>query len=54
MTLKQVLQTWQRDSDLAAVRDPKALEKLQVEEQKGWRRLWVDVAELLKKADGVT
>jgi hypothetical protein len=44
------LQHWQRDTDLAGVREDAALKKLPVEEQEAWRKLWTDVAELLKKA----
>jgi hypothetical protein len=41
---------WQRDTDLAGVRDPQALKKLSAQEQEEWRKLWADVAELLKEA----
>jgi len=44
------LQHWQRDTDFATVRDPEALRKLPADEQTMWRKLWDDVAELLKKA----
>jgi tetratricopeptide (TPR) repeat protein len=44
------LEHWQRDTDLAAVRDAAALKKLSAQEQESWRKLWADVAELLKKA----
>jgi tetratricopeptide (TPR) repeat protein len=43
---------WQRDTDLAAVRDAASLRKLSVQEQQAWRQLWADVAELLKRAAG--
>jgi hypothetical protein len=42
------LDHWQRDSDLAGVRDADALKKLAPDEQKEWQRLWADVPELLK------
>jgi hypothetical protein len=42
---------WQRDADLAGVRDADALKKLSAEEKKAWRKLWDDVAELLNKTD---
>ena len=51
--MQTTLEHWQRDTDLAGVRDPAALEKLTAEEQEAWRKLWADVAELLKKAGNV-
>ncbi len=44
---------WQRDPDLASVRDADALPKLTAQEREVWRKLWADVAELLKKAGDV-
>ena len=44
------LSQWQKDSDLAGIRDAAALAKLPAEEQKALTQLWADVAELLKKA----
>src|SRR5581483_10546253 len=44
------LKHWQDDTDLTGVRDPKALAKLPAEEQTAWRKLWDDVAALVKKA----
>jgi tetratricopeptide (TPR) repeat protein len=44
------LERWQRNTDLAGVRDADALKKLSAQEQEAWRKLWADVAELLKKA----
>jgi len=44
------LEHWQRDTDLAGVRDADALKKLSSEQQEAWRKLWADVAELIKKA----
>ena len=41
---------WQDDAGLTTVRDPEALKKLPAEEQEAWRKLWADVAELVKKA----
>ncbi len=49
----QTLQHWQEDADLAGIREPDALEKLPEGERKEWRNLWAEVAELLKKAQGV-
>jgi tetratricopeptide (TPR) repeat protein len=42
------LRDWQRDVDLAGIRDAAALAKLPTEEQKACNKLWADVAELLK------
>jgi hypothetical protein len=44
------LEQWQRDTDLAGVRETDALKKLSAQEQEAWAKLWADVAELLKKA----
>jgi serine/threonine-protein kinase len=44
------LQYWQRDPDLAGVRDEAALAKLPEDERKKWQKLWADVANLLKSA----
>jgi hypothetical protein len=45
--LARTLRHWQKDADLAAVRNPEALGKLPAEEQVQWRKLWADVAALL-------
>ena len=47
--MRAMLEHWQRDTDLASVRDADALNKLTAQEQEAWRKLWADVAELLKK-----
>ncbi len=44
------LRHWQTDSDLAGLRDPAALAKLDAEEQRACARLWSDVAKLLARA----
>jgi hypothetical protein len=44
-----VLQHWQKDSDLASLRDPKKIAKLPADERERWNKLWADVAALLKK-----
>ena len=41
---RQVLQHWQKDSDLAGLRDPAALAKLSAEERAACQRLWAEVA----------
>jgi tetratricopeptide (TPR) repeat protein/tRNA A-37 threonylcarbamoyl transferase component Bud32 len=48
--VRQTLEHWQKDTDLASVRDAAAVAKLPEAEQKAWRQLWVDVAALLKQA----
>ncbi len=48
--MRATLEHWQRDTDLASVRDADALQKLTAQEQEAWRKLWADVAELLRKA----
>ena len=47
--VEQSLRHWQKDSDLASLRDP-AASKLPAREQQAWRKLWADVAALLQKA----
>jgi hypothetical protein len=43
------LQHWQKDTDLASLRDAAALEKLPEAERAACQKLWTDVAALLKK-----
>jgi hypothetical protein len=50
----RTLQHWQKDTDLAGIRDPKALAKLPEEERKAWEALWAEVAELLKKVQDIS
>jgi tetratricopeptide (TPR) repeat protein len=45
-----MMQHWQQDSDLAGIRDNEALAKLSADEQEACKKLWADVAALLKKA----
>lgn len=47
----QTLNHWQKDPDLAGIRDTASLAKLPADEQKEFTQLWADVAVLLKKAD---
>jgi hypothetical protein len=47
----QLLHHWQKDPDLAGVRDEAALAKLSESDRAAWRQLWADVAELLKRAE---
>src|SRR5262249_10720078 len=46
----RTLSDWQKNSDLAGIRDAAALAKLPPEEQKAFAQLWADVAALLRKA----
>jgi hypothetical protein len=48
--VRKTLEMWQRDSDLASIRDAVAIAELASEEQDTCRRLWADVEALLKKA----
>jgi serine/threonine-protein kinase len=45
--IQQTLSHWQRDPDLAGVRDEAELAKLPAAEREAWRKLWSEVAELL-------
>jgi eukaryotic-like serine/threonine-protein kinase len=47
--LIQKLPHWQRDPDLAGVRDAKELTGLPKEERESWQQLWADLAQLLKE-----
>jgi tetratricopeptide (TPR) repeat protein/tRNA A-37 threonylcarbamoyl transferase component Bud32 len=48
--VRQLLHNWQRDPDLAGVRDEEELVWLVAEERKACRQLWVDVEELRKRS----
>ncbi len=50
--ITQTLQHWQKDTDLAGVREAESLQKLPAEERKAWDSLWAEVKDLLKKAQG--
>jgi tetratricopeptide (TPR) repeat protein len=50
--VRQRLEHWQTDTDLAGVRDKVALSKLPEAERKQWQQLWADVSALLKRAQG--
>jgi serine/threonine-protein kinase len=49
--VRQRLVHWQKDADLAAVREQEALDRLPDDERQACRRLWADVADLLKKVE---
>jgi hypothetical protein len=44
--VSRTLRRWQRETDLAAVRDDEALAKLPRSEREAWGQLWSDVAQL--------
>jgi serine/threonine-protein kinase len=50
----RTLGRWQKDPDLAGLRDEAALAKLPAEERAACEKLWADVAALLKKAEQKT
>jgi tetratricopeptide (TPR) repeat protein/serine/threonine protein kinase len=52
--ITKFLRSWLADSDLAAVRGPKALAQLPEAERQQWRQLWKDVGDQLKNALGKT
>jgi hypothetical protein len=49
-TIVETLSHWQKDSDLAGIRDKEALDKLPAGEQKAFAQLWADVAALSRKS----
>jgi hypothetical protein len=48
---RERLRQWRQDADLAALRDPQALDQLPDDERQPWRQLWDEVAGLLKKVE---
>ena len=48
--VQQALRYWQKDPDLAGIRDAAALAKLPAEERAACEKLWADAAALLEKA----
>jgi hypothetical protein len=50
-TVRQRLEHWKQDPDLASVRDREALDRLPEAERQPWQQLWTDVASLLKRAE---
>jgi hypothetical protein len=48
--VQQWLRHWQKDTDLAGLRDKEAMAKLPAQEQKAFTQFWADVAALVKKA----
>jgi hypothetical protein len=49
--IRKALQHWQKDAGLAGIRDPDAVAKLPTDEQDACKKLWADVAALLKKVE---
>jgi tetratricopeptide (TPR) repeat protein len=49
--IRQTLEHWQQDADLAGIRDAAARAKLPAEERAACGKLWADVAGLLKRAE---
>lgn len=45
--VQKTLRHWQKDADLAGVRDAEPLGKLPETERQAWQQLWTDVAALL-------
>ncbi|HKB36401.1 MAG TPA: hypothetical protein VKD72_08110, partial [Gemmataceae bacterium] len=50
--VRQRLTYWLKDTDLASVRDEKALAALPEAQRNEWQKLWADVAALLKQTSG--
>jgi hypothetical protein len=48
--VRQQLQHWQHDPDLAGLRDAEALAQLPEAERQAWQKLWADVDAVLKRA----
>jgi hypothetical protein len=46
-----MLHHWQKDADLAAIRDPDGVAKLPADEQEACKKLWDDAAALLKTVE---
>src|SRR5262249_12652590 len=52
-TIREWLAHWQRDPNLAGVREPEQLAKLPTAEQEEWRRFWAGVANMAVPSDRV-
>jgi eukaryotic-like serine/threonine-protein kinase len=48
--VRNTLQYWKTDTNLAGIRDAEALARLSEAERKDWKELWVEVEALLAKA----
>jgi len=51
LTVRPMMERWQKDSDFNAVRGDEALAELPEAERQEWRKLWEDVEELRKCAE---
>jgi hypothetical protein len=47
--VRQRLEHWRQDPDLASIRDKEALDKLPDDERRPWREFWDDVSALLTR-----
>jgi serine/threonine-protein kinase len=52
--INRMLEQWQREPDLAGLRDAEPLKKLPAEEQTAWRNFWALVARLVERTMFVT
>jgi hypothetical protein len=50
--VRQKMQHWQQDADLAGVRDKEGLGKLPMDERADWVKLWAEVDALLRRVQG--
>jgi serine/threonine-protein kinase len=48
--VRKAMRFWQRDADVACVRDKAALEKVPPDERRQWEKFWADVASLSEEA----
>jgi tetratricopeptide (TPR) repeat protein len=51
--IRQTLQYWEKDADFASIREPAAVANLPNDEQEACKKLWADVAALLKKVEKI-
>ena len=49
--VQRTLTHWQKDPDLAGVREAAMLDKLPAAERDDWKKLWAEVEVLRKKAE---
>jgi hypothetical protein len=48
-TVREKLEYWLADADLASVRDKDSLDRLPEDERRAWRQLWEEVGRLLRE-----
>ena len=51
LRVREALTRWQKEPDLACVRDPSELDKLPEDERKQYLALWADVAAVLARTE---